>query len=64
MTLSPRDCAALISLFPDFESRGLSGAALDRAIDAWYAKDYYDDNPVHTLEDDPSPEPDTDDFSR
>lgn len=51
MSLSPSDRAALLNLFPDLNSRGISGAALDRAIDAWYARDCYDDPLLNELDD-------------
>lgn len=50
MLLSPRDRAALQALFPELPVRGLSGAALDRAIDTWFANDHYDNNPAYSLD--------------
>ncbi|CFX04423.1 conserved protein of unknown function [Candidatus Filomicrobium marinum] len=51
MLLSPRDRAALQTLFPELPVRGLSGAALDRAIDTWFANDHYSNNPAYDYED-------------
>jgi hypothetical protein len=51
MLLSPRDRAALQSLFPELPVRGLSGADLDRAIDTWFANDHYNENPAYDYDD-------------
>jgi hypothetical protein len=48
MYLSPTDRATLLALFPDLASPGLSGTDLDHAVDAWYARDHYDNNPLVT----------------
>lgn len=50
MLLSPADRAALQTLFPELPVRGLSGAALDRAIDDWFANDHYSNNPAYDHE--------------
>lgn len=48
MLLSPRDRAALQTLFPELPVRGLSGAELDRALDTWFANDTdYFNNPAY-----------------
>jgi hypothetical protein len=52
MLLSPADRAALQTLFPELQVRGLSGAALDRAIDTWFANDHYSNNPAYDYDDD------------
>lgn len=54
MVTSAADRAALLQLFPDLPVRGLSGVALDRALDAWFANDHYADNPAYTWNDDES----------
>lgn len=51
MVTSAADRAALLQLFPEFNARGLSGAALDRALDAWFANDHYADNPAYSVVD-------------
>lgn len=51
MVTSAADRAALLELFPGLPVRGLSGAALDRALDAWFANDHYSDNPAYTVDD-------------
>lgn len=50
MVTSAADRAALLQLFPEFNARGLSGAALDRALDAWFANDHYADNAAYTVD--------------
>jgi hypothetical protein len=50
MVTSAADRAALLQLFPDLPVRGLSGVALDRALDAWFANDHYADNPAYTVD--------------
>lgn len=52
MLLSPADRVALQTLFPELPVRGLSGAALDRAIDTWFANDHYSNNPAYDYEHD------------
>lgn len=52
MLLSPADRVALQTLFPELPVRGLSGAALDRAIDIWFANDHYSNNPAYDYEHD------------
>jgi len=54
MVTSAADRAALLQLFPDLPVRGLSGVALDRALDAWFANDHYADNPAYTWNDEES----------
>jgi hypothetical protein len=52
MLLSPADRAALQTLFPELPVRGLSGAALDRALDNWFANDTdYFNNPAYDYDD-------------
>jgi hypothetical protein len=51
MLLSPADRAALQTLFPELPVRGLSGAALERAIDTWFANDHYSKNPAYDYDD-------------
>ena len=57
MITSAADRAALLALFPELRLRGLSGAALDGALDAWFANDHYADNPAYSVIDDESVEP-------
>jgi hypothetical protein len=33
--------------YPEFKLRGLTDRELDNVLDAWYAHDPYDDNPVY-----------------
>lgn len=54
MVTSAADRAALLQLFPELPVRGLSGLALDRALDFWFANDHYADNPAYTWKDDES----------
>lgn len=52
MNLSAPDRAFLRDQFPEFQLTGLSDQALDDYLDAWFAHDHYDDNPVYTWSDD------------
>ena len=48
MRLTATDRTFLREQFPEFQLTGLSDAALDDYIDAWYAHDHYDNNPAYT----------------
>lgn len=48
ITLSEADRAALLMMFPHLiEGRIENGRLADRAIDAWYADDYWNDNHIY-----------------
>ncbi|WP_174263673.1 hypothetical protein [Hyphomicrobium sp. CS1BSMeth3] len=50
MITSVTDRAFLRDQF-ELEFQGLTGTALDHAIDAWYASDHYADNPAYSWND-------------
>lgn len=47
MITSVTDRAFLRGQFPELTFRGLTGSALDRAIDVWYADDHFSSNPAY-----------------
>lgn len=55
MTLQPTDRAVVAELYP-YSFVGVAEADLDQVLDAWFATDHYDDNPVYTWNDNESTE--------
>lgn len=53
MNLSATDRAYLATIVP-FEPKGIAPEDLDDVLDAWFAQDHYDDNPVFTWNDNES----------
>lgn len=49
MTLSPLDREFLAGLVP-WERRDLSEREFGELVDAWYAQDHFDNNPVYSSE--------------
>ncbi|WP_423415851.1 hypothetical protein RLW55_05900 [Hyphomicrobium sp. B1] len=49
MTLSPLDHEFLAGLIP-WERRDLSDQEFGDLVDAWYAQDHFDGNPVYQVE--------------
>jgi len=45
--MSQSDYAFLAEQYPEFKLRGLTGHELDEMLDAWFAHDHYDNNPVY-----------------
>lgn len=54
MITSTADREFLRRQFPEVALRGLSDSELDRAVDAWFAHDHYDNNPAYSWSDDES----------
>jgi hypothetical protein len=49
--MSAADYAFLAEQFPEFRELLGSSPELDDLLDAWFAHDHYDDNPVYTWTD-------------
>lgn len=51
MTLTDKERQVVASVCP-FPIRGIPEDQLDDLLDAWFAHDHYDDNPVYSWSDD------------
>ncbi len=50
--MSAADYAFLANQYPEFRLRARSDRELEDLLDAWFAHDHLDDNPVYTWTDD------------
>ena len=50
--MTARDYAVLADQYPEFRLRARSDRELEDLLDAWFAHDHYDNNPVYSWNND------------